>query len=129
MASKIFITKKDMEKLEVILDMAIQRNDHQKENLLKLTDDLDRAEVVNEEDIPDDAVTMNSEVFVTDIDTKQSMNFVLVFPEQADFEKNKISIIAPVGSAVLGYRAGDTIEWDVPSGKRRLKLEKVIQHP
>jgi regulator of nucleoside diphosphate kinase len=92
-------------------------------------DDLDRADIVDDMDMPDDVVIMNSEVTVIDLDSKQQMTFALVFPENADLDEKKISILAPVGSAVLGYRVGDIVEWRVPLCKRRLMIDRVIQHP
>ena len=76
-----------------------------------------------------DVVTMNSEVLVRDLDSKKEMTVTLVFPSEADLEQGKISILAPVGTALLGYRVGDTIEWKVPGRVRRLRVEKVLYQP
>jgi len=129
MENKLYITQKDMERLEPVLDAALQKNSQQRDNIERLMDDLDRADIVDDMNIPDDVVTMNSEVTVIDLDSKQQMTFALVFPENADLDDKKISILAPVGSAVLGYRVGDIVEWRVPLYKRRLKIDRVIQHP
>ncbi|NLA76061.1 MAG: nucleoside diphosphate kinase regulator [Deltaproteobacteria bacterium] len=129
MENKLYITQKDMERLEPVLDAALQRNTQQKDNIEKLMDDLDRANIVDDMEVPDDVVIMNSEVTVIDLDSNEPMTFALVFPENADLDDKKVSILAPVGSAVLGYRAGDTVEWVVPLCKKRLKIDRVIQHP
>jgi len=75
------------------------------------------------------AVTMNSEVAVRDMDSNEEMTFAVVFPSDADVNRQRISILAPMGTAVLGYRVGDTIEWKVPGRRRRLKIERVLFQP
>ena len=80
-------------------------------------------------DVPPDVVTMNSEITVHDLDSNEDMTFALVFPSEADVDRQKISILAPIGTAVLGYRLGDTIEWNVPGRTRRLKIERVLYQP
>jgi len=124
---KLYVTEQDMARLEFILDAAFHKNNHQEENIKKLMDDMDGAVIVNERDVPTDVVIMNSEVSVMDIDSNEKMTFELVFPEDANLDKKKVSVLAPVGSAVLGYRAGDVVEWNVPSRRRRLKINKVVQ--
>jgi regulator of nucleoside diphosphate kinase len=90
---------------------------------------LEKAYVVAPAEIPADVVTMNSEVAVRDLDSGQEMAFTLVFPSEADVEQRKISILAPVGTAVLGYRVGDIIEWKVPARVRNLKIKRVLYQP
>jgi regulator of nucleoside diphosphate kinase len=57
------------------------------------------------------------------------MTYTLVFPEQADYEVRRISVLAPIGTAMLGQREGDEFEWVVPDGPVRLRVEKVIYQP
>jgi regulator of nucleoside diphosphate kinase len=57
------------------------------------------------------------------------MVYSLVFPNEADIDEGKISVLAPVGTAMIGYRVGDVIEWEVPSRLRRLKVEEIIYQP
>ena len=80
MENKLYITQKDMERLEPVLDAALQRNTQQKDNIEKLMDDLDRANIVDDMEVPDDVVIMNSEVTVIDLDSNEPMTFALVFP-------------------------------------------------
>ena len=63
------------------------------------------------------------------MDTNEELTFAIVFPSDADANRQKISILAPIGTAVLGYRAGDTIEWNVPGRIRRLRIERVLFQP
>lgn len=125
----LYVTEQDMMRLELIVDSALQRDDCQRENIKRLMEDLDRARIVDAENVPRDAVTMNSAVNVLDVDTGEEMTLTLVFPEAADLSRGRISVLAPVGSALLGYRAGNIVEWEVPSGKRRLKIKEVLHQP
>ena len=125
----LFVTEQDMVRLELIVDSALQRKDHQRENVKRLMDDLDRASIIDAADVPHDVVTMNSAVCIMDVDSGEEMTLTLVYPEAADLSHGKVSVLAPVGAAVLGYRAGDIVEWKVPSGQRRLKIEKVFHQP
>lgn len=59
----------------------------------------------------------------------ESNTYSLVFPTEADFAEGKISVLAPIGTAILGYRQGDTIEWPVPSGLCKLKVEEIVYQP
>ncbi|WP_228767808.1 GreA/GreB family elongation factor [Candidatus Velamenicoccus archaeovorus] len=63
------------------------------------------------------------------MDTGKDEFYQLVYPEDADIEQNKISILAPIGTAILGYKVGDVIEWKVPAGVRRLKIKKILYQP
>ena len=123
---RVYVTERDMARLELIVDSAPQKNDHEKENVKRLSEDLDRASIINAKNVPHDVVTMNSKVCVMDVDSGEEMTFTLVFPEAADLSKGKVSVLAPVGSAVLGYRTGDMVEWKIPSGKRRLSIKRVL---
>ena len=125
----LYITESNREYLEGILKYTGTSNERQKENLARLAEDLDRANVVEPRDIPADVVTMNSKVQLRNLDSGTEMIFTLVYPTGAGASQDKISVLAPVGSAVLGYRAGDVIEWNVPAGKRRLKIERVLYQP
>jgi regulator of nucleoside diphosphate kinase len=95
----------------------------------KLRGELERAEVVAPQDIPADVITMNSTVTLTDRETGEEETYTLVYPEQANSAEGKISVLAPIGTAMLGYRVGDVFEWEVPAGKRQLKVEKILYQP
>ncbi|MCA9421474.1 MAG: GreA/GreB family elongation factor, partial [Nitrospira sp.] len=76
-------------------------------------------------DIPPDVVTMNSRVRLSDMNKGDDLVYTLVFPRDANAAEGKISILAPVGTAILGFRVGDIIEWQVPAGIRKLKIEEI----
>ena len=130
MSSKpIHITQFDLKRLRKLLFDAQSTDYRKSEYLEKLQMEINRAEVVSPKDIPSDVVTMNSTVCIEDLDTKEEEISTLVFPENADLSQGKISILAPIGTAMLGYEVGDSFEWDVPAGKRRLRVKKILYQP
>lgn len=129
MVKNIFITELDKNRLQKLILNAKEYNLSKKEYLAKLDQELQRANVVKSEDIPNDVITMNSSVSLLDLETEEEMNYTLVFPEDADLVNNKISILAPIGTAILGYRVGDIIEWAVPNGVVKLKVQEILFQP
>lgn len=88
-----------------------------------LEEELGRALVVSNEDLPPDVVAMNSRVVFKDLDTGKESTATLVYPHEAQIQENKISILAPLGSALIGLRTGQVIQWPFPNGKnKRLKV-------
>ena len=125
----IQITKFDLERLSKLLSDA-QHSDHRRSSyLLDLETELERAKVVHSEAVSNEVVTMNSQVRLIDLDTNEEIVCTLVFPEDANIGKGRISVLAPVGTAMLGYRVGDSFEWQVPAGKRRLLVKKILYQP
>jgi regulator of nucleoside diphosphate kinase len=127
--NSIFITEEDMERLRLLLDPTMKTLSKDHEHLEMLEGELDRAQIVSPSRLPAEVVTMNSRVRVKDLDTGKDGIYVLVFPRDADFAQGKISVLAPIGTAILGYRVGDVIEWRVPGGMRRLRVEEVLYQP
>lgn len=125
----IFVTEEDAGRLRTLLVGVRERSVRDREHLQQLDDELDRARVVPASEIPPDVVTMNSELALRDLDTGEEMVFRIVFPSEANADQHRISVLAPLGTAVLGYRAGDAIEWVVPGGTRRLRIERVLYQP
>ena len=125
----IHITEFDLKRLKDLL-LNLQSTDyHKSEYLERLRLEINRAEVVQPEAVPSDVVTMNSTVCIEDLDTKEEETYTLVFPEDADIGKGKISVLAPIGTAMLGYEVGDSFEWQVPAGKRTLRVKKILYQP
>ena len=102
---------------------------HDRRDIEALGKELSRAEIVLPKDVPPDVVTMNSKVVLRDIDTSEEMTCVLVFPKDANINAGAISILAPIGTAILGYAKGDVIEWPVPYGVRRISIEEILYQP
>ncbi len=92
--------------------------------------ELDRAVVVPQDQIPPDVVTMRSRILFEDLETGRRREATLVYPEESDVDQSRISILAPVGVAVLGLKVGDTIEWPLPNARRaRLRIVEVLYQP
>jgi len=126
---KIFITVRDAEKLREIIRDKKNPEEHERIYLKLLTEELLRAKIVDSRKIPRDVVTMDSLVKFRDMETHEIFSYSIVYPEKADFENGKISVLAPIGMALLGYRVGDLVKWPVPAGMRRLKVEEVLYQP
>ena len=126
---EIVITDFDQSRLRNVLESVRRWNARDRTHLDDLEAELDRADVVLPVDVPFDVVTMNSEVAVRDLDSNEEMTFAVVFPSDADVNRRRISILAPIGTAVLGSRVGDMIDWKVPGRSRRLKIERVVFQP
>ena len=126
---KIYITEFDRTRLEELIEVAEEFGGRDRRDLETLAEELARAEVVSSKDVPPDVVTMNSKVVLRDIDTSEEMTYVLAFPKDANIDAGAISILAPVGTAILGYAKGDVIEWPVPSGIRRISIEEILYQP
>jgi len=94
-----------------------------------LKHELVRAVVVGAGAVPPDVITMNSRAELLDLGTGERMEFTVVFPEQASLSDGRISVLAPVGTGMLGYRVGNTFEQPTPFGIRRLKVLAVTFQP
>lgn len=129
MNKQIFITDYDMKRFKWLSANAHKFDDMYKKHIHDLEEELNKAVIVEPKDIPSNVITMNSKFRIKDLETNEDTVYTLVFPFDADLEKNKLSILAPIGVAVIGYTLGDIIEWDVPAGKRRIKIEEIIYQP
>ncbi len=127
--NSIYITDNDLSKLRGLVKSSRESLKKDDQYLRLLEGELNRAKVVKHQDIPSDVITMNSEVYLKDMNTKEETIYRLVFPHQADADKGYVSILAPIGTALLGYRVGDIIEWKVPAGIAKWKVMKIIYQP
>jgi regulator of nucleoside diphosphate kinase len=125
----IVVTRPDLERLRLLIDSARARRRWEEMHLLALADELESAEVVEPDCVPADVVTMRSRVRVLDMVSGQAATYTLCYPTEANFEVGRLSVLAPIGTALLGYREGDVIEWPVPGGVRVLKIEKLEHQP
>ncbi len=125
-ATPISITKQDQERLEGLLNSKEVKS---LPGLDALRDELDRASVVAADAISADIVTMNSTVSFIDEDTSMESQLSLVYPHSAG-RAGTVSILAPVGSALLGLTVGQSIAWQTPGGKTlQLKVTAVTNQP
>jgi regulator of nucleoside diphosphate kinase len=125
----ISITEQDAAHLRRLLDSSLAQKETDAESLKRLEHELDRAQIVSQPDLPADAIAMNSTVELEDLSDGEILTCTLVYPEQADGASGRISILAPLGMAMLGYRVGDTFEWPVPNGTIRVRVRRLIELP
>jgi len=125
----IIITAADHAELDNVITFTGKVSERARGELHALEGELRRAEIVTPEAIPSDVITMNSRAELLDLETNEVMQFTLVLPRDAKIDEGKISVLAPLGTAMLGYRVGDEFEWHVPYGVRRLKVTNVYFQP
>ena len=123
--SKIIISADDRSRLQNLVNSALLDSRIPRALLDSLEGELARAMIVSEGDVPNDVVVMNSTVTFRDLDSGDVESYTIVYPNEADVSRNQISVLAPVGTALLGYRVGDLVEWGVPAGKSRLRITQV----
>jgi regulator of nucleoside diphosphate kinase len=125
----IIVTDTDMDRLRR-LALAPKHSLFRDQLQLELLEQtLESAEVMPSERVPRDVIRMSSRIRVLDFDTRKQELYTLVVPENANISTSRISVLAPVGTALLGHRQGDVIETRVPGGTRRLRVEEVWNGP
>ena len=123
------ITSADRRRLGTLIDTAAQDRLVDRRYLDDLEAELERAVAVEPRDVPADVITMNSAVRLRDLEADEALELTLVYPRDASPAEGRVSILAPIGTAIIGYRTGDVIEWPVPAGTARLKVEDVVYQP
>jgi len=127
-ANRIIVSDRDARRLRVLIDQALHLGPREREYALRLQGEIDRAEIVPEDKLPEDVIALYSRVELEDLSDGEVSVYTLVFPEEADVTEGKISILAPIGTGMLGFRVGDEFQWDTPGGEMRLKVRKVTAH-
>ncbi|NUN05220.1 MAG: nucleoside diphosphate kinase regulator [Bdellovibrio sp.] len=122
--NRIFITDQDYHRLMTLVGQ------HESAMAGALEEELSRAHVIAQTEIPRDVVTMNSKVKFSDDSTSQESEITLVYPQDANLEQGRVSILAPVGIALLGLSVGQSIDWKMPNGTvKKLRVKDVIFQP
>jgi regulator of nucleoside diphosphate kinase len=127
--SKIILNRLDYARIKKCIRDAQLSNsisNHEAESLLR---ELESAEILEPEDIPSNVVTMNSIVRMSFINSKKNVKFQIVYPNKANFKDNKISIFSPIATALIGYKVDDEIEWIIPAGITRIRIDEIIYQP
>lgn len=127
MSGQITITKNDKARLKKLIHHELSDGPQTEKSLRKLNSEIDKAKVVDIKELPKNVITMNSKVLVRLNGNEEEVT--LVYPQDADLIENRISILSPVGTAILGYSEGDTIEWEVPSGVMEIHIKKILYQP
>jgi regulator of nucleoside diphosphate kinase len=125
----IYLSQADVEKIHRLIGEVVRAGNRSMSNIQQLEGELERALVVEPHKVPPDRITMRSQALLKDQETGETMTYTLVFPEDADIDQGKISVLAPIGTAMLGCRVGDLIDWETPGGTRSIRVEKLLYQP
>ena len=121
---QLMIVQKEME----LLKKHLKDSNLSEYNKQKLLDELKSAKVLHEEELPADAVCINSTVEIQENISGQKFTFEIVLPAEANMKKQKISVFAPIGIALLGYRVGSEVQWEMPNGMKTFTILSVNQN-
>lgn len=121
----LLISDADARQLRMLLEDADVGGERDRDQLQALEEEIERARIVPAEQMPTNVVRMRSRVRIVDMRTGEQLVYQIVYPHEANYVAKKISILAPIGMALLGYAAGTEIEWQVPSGRRKLWIAAV----
>ena len=123
--SKIIIGKEDFETLNAYVRGLKWVRDFDRKNAASLQDELKKATIVEKDKLPEDVVRLNSRVIVKEGTKDKLIELVLVVPEKANIKERKVSVFAPIGTALIGFRQGEKVRWDVPAGSKIFTIMKV----
>lgn len=125
----MMVTHKDYNHLTELLSARAAAPGRDHLHLLQLREEIEGADIVPVSLVDPDVITMNSRVKLRDLENNSAAVYTLVYPNEADISRGRISVLAPMGTAMLGCREGDCIEWNTPRGKRRSKVEFILYQP
>ena len=127
MKSKIHITPIDKERLLKLLQEVGETESATPDATRALLNEVDRATVIDPNEIPADVITMNSRALLTLNGTELEAS--LVYPNEANWQQKRVSVLSPIGTAILGYTEGETVHWEIPSGMADIHIKKVLYQP
>ncbi|MEO6135714.1 MAG: GreA/GreB family elongation factor [Ginsengibacter sp.] len=123
--NQVILTKKDHAILNEYVKNLHGMQVNEKENFRKLSIELGKAQLLEEDNFPGDIVRIDSTVVINDVETKRDMKITIVLPPLADIKQRKISVLAPIGTALIGFRKGQEVSWEVPAGRKTFKITDV----
>ena len=127
--TKLILNKLDYLRIQKCIDEAKELKSitvSESESLMK---ELNSAEILEPEKIPSNVVTMNSIVKIRFLNSNKQIQFQIVYPRQANVREQKISIFSPIATALIGYKVGDEVEWIVPAGLTKIRIDEIIYQP
>ncbi|HPT32130.1 MAG TPA: nucleoside diphosphate kinase regulator [Prolixibacteraceae bacterium] len=127
--SKLIINRLDYVRIKQCISEASQVKSITKAEAEKLMNELNSASIVDPDAVPSNVVTMNSIVKLSFLNSNKQVQFQIVYPDQANLRENKISIFSPIATALIGYKVRDEIEWIVPAGLTRIRIDEIIYQP
>jgi len=130
MAGKIrYFNAYDIDRIRGFLDLATVGGSQRYRYLIRLKQVLESAEILAPEDMPADVVTMNSRIRIDDLSNGGTVTVTLAFPHEADYEQKKVSLLAPLGAALLGCQTGEEICYEAPAGSTKIRIKEIIYQP
>ncbi len=129
MARKLYITGLDKDRLLKLIHGDIDLKEKNKPYINDLELELEKAAVVDPGRIPADVITMNTQVRLRFDDASEDTVYTLVYPSDSSIKEGRISVLSPIGTALLGYQAGDVIQWRVPDGTVRIEIKEILYQP
>ncbi len=127
--NKLILNRLDYNRIKKCIADAKQFNSINASEAESLMTELNSAKIVDPEKIPSNVVTMNSIVKISFLNDNKHLEFQIVYPDQANLKERKISIFSPIATALIGYKVNDEIEWLVPAGLTRIKINEIIYQP
>jgi regulator of nucleoside diphosphate kinase len=127
--SNIIINRLDYTRIKNCINDAREFRSVSRAEADSLLKELEAAKIVEPKDVPADVVTMNSIVKLSFLNNNKQIQFQIVYPKQANLKENKISIFSPIATALIGYKVGDQVEWLVPAGLTKLRIDEIIYQP
>lgn len=118
----LILSKKDFDLLKTYLRGGIDSSSFDRKNAEALEAELDRATIIKDQPFPEDVVRINSKVTIRNEKQNKIMEITLVIPSQADVKEKKISVMAPIGTALIGFRKGQQVKWKLPAGETLLTI-------
>ena len=126
--NNLILRKQDYDLLTRYVFTRMDPSSGESRNAEQLYDELLDAKILDDdEDFPENVVQLHAEVTVEEIKTGKETNFRLVMPDQSNLKKGRLSIFAPLAIALIGYREGDVVDWQMPSGKKKYLIKKVLK--
>jgi regulator of nucleoside diphosphate kinase len=126
--NSLILRKDDYQVILSCLRTGPHKYSFDRKNAEALKIELKKAKLVSPDKFPADAVRLNSKVKVKEDQNDQILEFILVTPDKADIKERKISVMAPIGTALIGFREGQKVNWQVPSGKKTFTIMEVSNH-
>lgn len=125
----IVLSRLDAQRIRKCIEIAKQQSTINDFEIQRLTFELNMAEIKDPRKIPNNIVTMNSEINFSFVNLEKSGKIKIVYPNDANMKEGRISIFSPIANALLGHKEGDIIEWIGPMGTMHMHIEKIVYQP
>ena len=126
---KLILNRLDYSRIQKCINDAKQFKSINASEAESLKVELNSAKIVEPQEIPSDVVTMNSIVKISFLNSDVQTEFQIVYPDKANLKLKKISIFSPIATALIGYKVADEIEWIVPAGLTKIRIDEIIYQP